>query len=233
MDYDTPLAAGTLEKRYKRFLADVRLDDGRQITAHCPNTGSMLGCAEPGMRVWLSHSDRPGRKYAHTWEQVEVAGGVRVGIHTGRTNRLVAEVLDDARLMPEAAGGGAPRAEVNVPDEPMRADFRLDGDGRFVEVKNVTAAVAEGVAVFPDAPSTRGVRHLEVLQRLAERGMGAMLVFCAQRPDVHEIRPADAIDPAYGRALRSAMAAGVTVVGLGATPTASGIRVNRRVPVTT
>ncbi len=233
MDYDAPLAAGTLERRYKRFLADVTLDDGSRITAHCPNTGSMLGCAEPGMRVWLSRSDRPGRKYAHTWEQVEAVDGVRVGIHTGRTNRLVAEALEDAALMPEVAGAGPARAEVNVPDEPMRADFRLEGDGRFVEVKNVTAAVEAGIAVFPDAPSTRGVRHLEVLQRLAERGVGAMLIFCAQRPDVDEIRPADAIDPAYGRALRAAIAAGVMVLGVGATPTETGIRVDRRVPVAT
>ena len=115
----------------------------------------------------------------------------------------------------------------------MRADFRLEGDGRFVEVKNVTAAVEAGIAVFPDAPSTRGVRHLEVLQRLAERGVGAMLIFCAQRPDVDEIRPADAIDPAYGRALRAAIAAGVMVLGVGATPTETGIRVDRRVPVAT
>ena len=233
MDYDAPLAAGTLEKRYKRFLADVTLDDGSRITAHCPNTGSMLGCAEPGMRVWLSRSDRPGRKYAHTWEQVEAAGGVRVGIHTGRTNRLVAEALADAGLIPEATDAGPARPEVNVPDEPMRADFRLEGDGRFVEVKNVTAAVDDGVAVFPDAPSTRGVRHLEVFQRLAERGEGAMLIFCAQRPDVHEIRPADVIDPVYGRALRAAIAAGVMVLGVGATPTANGIRVDRRIPVIT
>jgi sugar fermentation stimulation protein A len=183
--------------------------------------------------VWLSRSDRPGRKYAHTWEQVEAAGGVRVGIHTGRTNRLVAEALADAGLIPEAAGAGPARPEVNVPEEPMRADFQLEGDGRFVEVKNVTAAVDAGVAVFPDAPSARGVRHLEVFQRLAERGDGAMLVFCAQRPDVDEIRPADLIDPAYGRALRSAIAAGVVVIGVGATPTANGIRVDRRIPVLT
>jgi sugar fermentation stimulation protein A len=233
MDYESPLIAGTLLRRYKRFLADVSLEGGETITAHCPNTGSMLGCAEPGMRVWVSHTDRRGRKYAHTWEQVELAGGLRVGIHTGRTNRLVAEALLDPALIPEVGGGGLPRAEVNVPDEPMRADFQLEGDGRFIEVKNVTAAVDAGVAVFPDAPSSRGVRHLEVLQRLAERGSPGLLVFCAQRTDVEEIRPADAIDPAYGRALRSAQQAGVAVIGVGATPAATGIRVDRRIPVTT
>lgn len=233
MEYQAPLIAGTLQRRYKRFLADISLDSGESITAHCPNTGSMLGCAEPGMRVWVSHTDRRGLKYAHTWEQVELGGGLRVGIHTGRTNRLVAEALLDPALIPEVADGGSLRAEVNVPDEPMRADFQLEGDGRFIEVKNVTAAVEAGVAVFPDAPSSRGVRHLEVLQRLAERGTGGMLVFCAQRSDVSEIRPADAIDPAYGRALRSAQHAGVAVIGVGASPDATGIRVNRRIPVVT
>ena len=233
MEYDAPLTPGILHRRYKRFLADVTLESGEAVTAHCPNTGSMLGCAEPGMRVWLSYSHRPGRKYAHTWEQVEVEGAIRVGIHTGRTNRLVAEALGDPALIPEVAGAGAPRAEVNVPDEPMRADFRLEGDGRFIEVKNVTAAVDARVAVFPDAPSSRGVRHLEVLQRLVERGQGAMLIFCAQRPDVDEIRPADRIDPAYGVALRAARAAGVDVIGVGATPRGEGIRVDRRIPVTT
>lgn len=233
MEYEAPLTTGILHRRYKRFLADVVLDSGEALTAHCPNTGSMLGCAKPGMRVWLSHSDRPSRQYAHTWEQVEVAGGIRVGIHTGRTNRLVAEALTNPALIPEVTGGGAPRAEVKVPDEPMRADFQLEGDGRFIEVKNVTAAVDAGVAVFPDAPSSRGVRHLEVLQRLVERGQGAMLIFCAQRPDVDEIRPADQIDPAYGSALRAARSAGVDVIGVGATPNGDGIRVDRRIAVTT
>lgn len=233
MDYDAPLIPGVLERRYKRFLADVQLDSGERLTAHCPNTGSMLGCADPGMAVWLSHSTRPGRKYAHTWEQVAMGSGIRVGIHTGRTNRLVAEVLDSPALMPETAGAGPARAEVTVPGHPMRADFRLEGDGRFIEVKNVTAAVSDGIAVFPDAKSTRGVRHLEVLQALVEAGTPAMLVFCAQREDVHTVKPADHIDPAYGVALRSAMAAGVEVVALGAAPTDAGIQVTRRLEVMT
>ncbi|MBY5268158.1 DNA/RNA nuclease SfsA [Spiribacter salinus] len=231
MDYDAPLIPAVLERRYKRFLADVQLRSGETLTAHCPNTGSMLGCAEPGMPVWLSYSDRAGRKYAHTWEQVGVANGIRVGIHTGRTNRLVGEVLDSPELMPETAAGGPARAEVTVPGLPMRADFYQEGDGRFIEVKNVTAAVDQGLAVFPDARSSRGVRHLEVLQALVEGGTPAMLVFCAQRADVHTVSPADDIDPAYGQALRRAMAAGVDVIALGAEPTDAGIEVTRRLRV--
>jgi len=233
MDYDAPLIPGVLACRYKRFLADVQLQSGETLTAHCPNTGSMLGCAEPGLPVWLSHSDKPGRKYAHTWEQVAVDNGTRVGVHTGRTNRLVAEVLGSHELMPETAEGGPVRAEVTVPGLPMRADFYLEGDGRYIEVKNVTAAVNQGAAVFPDARSARGVRHLEVFQALAEAGTPSMLVFCAQRADVHTVSPADDIDPKYGVALRQAMAAGVDVIALGAEPTDTGIQVTRRLRVVT
>ncbi|PWG63222.1 DNA/RNA nuclease SfsA [Sediminicurvatus halobius] len=233
MRYAAPLVAGRLQRRYKRFLADVTLDDGAALTCHCPNTGSMLGCAEPGLRVWLSASDRPGRKYRHTWEQVETREGVRVGIHTGRTNALVREAIDAGRLLPELGAAPAVRAEVPVPGAPMRADFRLeDADGvRYVEVKNVTAAVEAGIALFPDAPSSRGVRHLEVLTGLVRAGGRAALVFCAQREDATEVRPADAIDPAYGRALREAIAAGVEVLALGARVEEHGIRADRRLPV--
>jgi sugar fermentation stimulation protein A len=233
MHYDVALHPGVLERRYKRFLADVALDDGQRITAHCPNTGSMLGCAEPGQRVWLSRSDNPRRKYAHTWEQVGMASGVRVGIHTGRTNALVAEAIGAGELVPEADGRDGIKAEVNVPNAPMRADFWLPATGGYIEVKNVTAAVSDGVAVFPDAPSERGVRHLNVLERLVRSGVPALLIFCAQRADVQAIRPADDIDPDYGQTLRRVMAAGVEVIGLGARVHERGIEVDRRVPVVT
>ncbi|MEX0451473.1 UNVERIFIED_CONTAM: DNA/RNA nuclease SfsA [Spiribacter pallidus] len=233
MHYDVALQPGVLERRYKRFLADVALDNGQRITAHCPNTGSMLGCAEPGQRVWLSRSDNPRRKYAHTWEQVAMASGVRVGIHTGRTNALVFEAIAAGELIPEADGSGGIQTEVNVPNAPMRADFWLPASGAYVEVKNVTAAVSDGVAVFPDAPSERGVRHLDVLEQLVQSGTPGVLVFCAQRADVEAIRPADDIDPTYGRTLRRVMDAGVEVIGLGARVHERGIEVDRRVPVVT
>lgn len=232
MKYSTPLIEATLERRYQRFLADVRLADGRSLTCHCPNTGSMLGCADPGLPVWLSRADNPKRKYAHTWEQVATAEGVRVGIHTGRTNALVAEALA-GNWLPELADCPEVRAEVSVPGAPMRADFRLNGPGGacFLEVKNVTAAVEDGVALFPDAPSARGRRHLEVLAGIVADGGRAALVFCAQRGDVHEVRPADAIDPAYGRGLRAAREAGVEIYALGARVGDEGIAVDRRLPV--
>ena len=234
MQFDSPLRAGQLLRRYKRFLADVRLDDGTTLTCHCPNTGSMLGCATPGARVWLSTSDNPKRKYAHTWELVEADNGSLTGIHTGRANALVAEALENG-LVPGISGLQEIRREVQQPGGHSRIDFRLrfsdDRADCFLEVKNVTAAVTDGVALFPDAVSARGTRHLRALMQLHQQGYSAMLVFCAQRADVHEVRPADSIDPAYGETLRQAIATGVQVLALGAEVSPQEIRLLRPLPV--
>lgn len=234
MRFAAPLIPARLERRYKRFLADVTLDDGSRLTCHCPNTGSMLGCAEPGSRVWLSHSDSARRKYAHTWELVEVAGGVRVGIHTGRANGLVREALE-GQLVPSLADYGTIRAEARLPDSRTRFDFHLtdhpDAGAAWVEVKNVTAAVDDGVALFPDAVTSRGTRHLDALRGIAETGGRAVLLFCVQREDVREVRPADAIDPAYGKALRRARDAGVEIHALGARVAPDELVLERALPV--
>lgn len=232
MEFAEPLRPARLLRRYKRFLADVTTAEGEELTVHCPNTGAMLGCAEPGSRIWLSHSSNPKRKYAYTWELVETAAGVLVGVHPGRANALVEEALA-AGAIPELAGYSAPRREVRVPDAPMRADLLLQmAQGAcYVEVKSVTAAVADGVALFPDAVSSRGSRHLEVLGEVVRRGGRAALVYAVQREDVCEVRPADGIDPAYGRALRAARAAGVELYALGARLSPQGIRLVRPLPV--
>lgn len=234
MELPQPLIPAVLERRYKRFLADVVLEDGSRVTCHCPNTGSMMGCREPGSRVWLSRSDKPGRKYALTWELVELPGHVVVGIHTGRANTLVREAVEAGRL-PGLHGYRAVRPEVRLPGQGTRIDFLLtDHPGRqacYLEVKNVTAAVDDGVALFPDAVSARGTRHLEHLQGLVAEGYRAALVFCVQRDDVTEVRPADDIDPAYGQALRRAMAAGVEVYAIGATVSDRRIELERNLPV--
>lgn len=231
MDFPNPLLPGTLERRYKRFLADVRLDDGRRVTAHCPNTGSMMGCCTPGARVWLSHREDPRRKLAYTWELVE-ADGTLVGIHTGRSNALVAEALEAGRL-PSLAGADGVRREVAYGRERSRIDLLLTFGQRdcYVEVKNVTAAVQGGVALFPDAVSTRGTRHLRELMAMVESGHRAALVFCVQRSDVHRVRPADEIDPEYGYELRRAAAAGVAVLALGARVSPRAIQLERPLPV--
>lgn len=234
MKFDTPLLKGTLERRYKRFLADVRLSTGERVTAHCPNTGSLLGCAEPGFEVWLSHSSKPGRKYPHTWELVKVRGRVTVGINTGRSNRLVHEALTGG-VITRLQGYRQIRREVRFGRENSRVDLVLEDGGKkppcFVEVKNVTAAVEKGIAVFPDAVSARGTRHLRELARAVEAGNRAAICFCVQRSDVVEVRPADQIDPVYGAALRQAVAAGVEAMAYRARVSPRGIALVDEVPV--
>lgn len=233
MRFEPPLQEARLLRRYKRFLADVEPAVGGRLTVHCPNTGSMLGCAEPGMRVWLSRATNPERKYAWTWELVEAQPGVLVGIHTGRANGLVREALESG-LIAELAGYPDVRGEVRV-GEGFRVDFLLRGHRRrpdcYLEVKNVTAAVEDGVALFPDAVSERASRHLRELMARVRKGMRAMLCFCVQREDVEEVRPADEIDPVYGDTLRKALRAGVEVCAYGAQVNAAEVVLHRSLPV--
>lgn len=230
MEFTPPLSPARLIRRYKRFLADVRLPDGQITTVHCPNTGSMLGCLGDDWPVWLSESDNPARKYRHTWELVEVPPGVLVGIHTGRTNRLVEEALR-AGLLPGIPATASLRREVKFGDS--RMDFYVDDGqgGCYVEVKNVSAAVDDGIACFPDAVSQRSSRHLRELMAAVNAGQRGMLCFCVQRGDVREVRPADTIDSVYGQTLRQAMDHGVEVVALGSTPTPQGIQLAYPLPV--
>ncbi len=232
MEFPAALVEGRLIRRYKRFLADVELAHGGTITAACPNTGSLLGCIEAGNRVWMSESDSRTRKYRHTWEMVE-AGGVIVGINTGRPNALVREAIE-AGVIPELAGYRTIRSEVPFGEERSRVDLVLEGPGReacYVEVKNVTAAVSGGVALFPDSVSERGAKHLRELMRLAAQGLRAVQFYCVQRGDVDEVRPADAIDAVYGRTLREAQAAGVEVMAYRARVTPRAIALVERIPV--
>jgi sugar fermentation stimulation protein A len=231
MLFTKTLVEGRLIRRYKRFLADIQLPGG-VITAACPNTGSLMGCCEAGSRVWLSESDSPSRKYRHTWEIVEV-GEVMVGINTGLPNALVAEAIA-AGVIAELAGYPSVRREVAFGEERSRVDLLLE-DGRrapcYVEVKNVTAAASRGVALFPDCVSERGAKHLRELARLKRQGLRPVQVYCVQRGDVNEVRPADGIDFEYGRTLREAIAAGVEVIAYRATVTAEEIRLAERIPV--
>ncbi len=231
MEFQEPLLPATLIRRYQRFLADVTLPDGRNITVHCPNTGAMLGCAEPGLRVWLSRASNPKRKYAHTWELVETAAGVPVGINTARANALVAEALA-AGLFPSLRGYRDLRPEVRA-GQGWRVDFLLDyGETQcYLEVKNVTAAVQDREALFPDAVSTRATRHLRELMAMVTAGQRAALCFCVQRDDVDHVRPFDAVDPVYGRTLREAATQGVELLACSATLTPRAIVPRRRLAV--
>lgn len=229
MKFSPPLTEGRLVRRYQRFLADVETPGGL-VTAHCPNTGSLLGCFASGSRVWLSRHESTTRKYPYTWEIVE-AGGTLVGINTGLANRLVRELIENGS---ELAGYSRIRPEARYGSEGSRIDFLLEKDSGaacYVEVKNVTAAVNAGIALFPDAVSTRGAKHLREMMRAVAAGHRAVLCFCVQRGDVAEVRPADAIDPEYGKTLRQAIDVGVEAIAYRADVTPAGIVLKEKVPV--
>ncbi len=213
MRFQTPLERGRLIKRYKRFLADVALDGGATITATCPNTGSMLGLAEPGSPVWVSRSDSPTRKYPHTWEMVETDlgdGPSLVGINTNHPNRLVADAIAE-RQIKKLVGYESLRREVKY-GEASRIDILLEDakKGRcYVEVKNAHLMRQAGLAEFPDCVTARGVKHLRELSQMVAEGHRAVMLFLIQRADAKRFAIAGDLDPAYLDAFREAMAAGV------------------------
>lgn len=233
MKFPEPLAAAILLRRYKRFLADVRLADGEVITVHTANTGSMLGCAEPGSRVWLSRSAVSTRKYPHSWEITETAAGVLVGINTALPNLLVREGIAGG-VISELQGYHSLRGEVPFGVERSRVDLLLEKQREeaacYVEVKNVTAAVAD-TAIFPDAVSARGAKHLRELMGVVAAGQRGVLCFCVQRGDAAAVRPADEIDPVYGETLREAARRGVEIIAYQAEVTPIEISLRRPLPV--
>ncbi len=237
MDFPRPLVRGRFLARRKRFFVDVELDDGRHVTAHTNNTGSMKGCLFAGGGVWLSPADNPARKLAWTLEIVEVPSGasgdttVLVGVNTILANRLAAAALTGG-MIPHLAGFDDLKAEVRYGTRGSRIDFLLQGGcGRtWVEVKNVSL-VNDGRARFPDAPTLRGRKHLLELMDILTTGDGAALILCSQRRDARTVGPADDIDPEYGRLLRQARTAGVTIVGLRAAVTTTGVTPEAIIPL--
>ncbi|MFZ5608031.1 MAG: DNA/RNA nuclease SfsA [Pseudomonadota bacterium] len=209
MQFETPLAPARLVQRYKRFLADVTLEDGRAATAHCANSGSMMGLTTPGARVWLSPNRNPKARLAWRWELVE-ADGALVGINTARPNRIVEEAILNGALAALRGYAGL-RREVAY-GAGSRIDLLLEGPRPcFVEVKNVTLRRGEA-AEFPDAVTTRGAKHLAELARQAQAGARAVMLYLVQRADCAYLSIARDIDPAYGAALADARAAGVEVL---------------------
>ena len=230
--FDRPLLGGRLISRYKRFLADVRLDDGRELTVHCPNTGSMKNCAEPGSRVWVDLHQRPGRKLPGTWELVETAPGQLACVHSSRANAVVAAALAKGLIAPLSDFPDV-RREVTLVPGASRFDFLLSNDQSncVVEVKSVTLALGAGEGAFPDAVSVRGQKHLRELTMLAQTGQRSCLLFCVMHGGIDRVRPADEIDPLYGQLLRDARAAGVLVLAWSVRPTALGLEVAGELPV--
>ena len=222
MIFQDTLTEGRLIKRYKRFLADVELADGSVVVAHCANSGSMLGCKEPGSRVLLSPNRNPKAKLDWRWEMVEV-GGHLVGINTSHPNRLVEEAILDGTIK-ELQGFASLRREVKY-GKNSRIDILLEDPGLvYVEVKNVTLRV-EDEAQFPDAVTARGTKHLQELGDMVEEGHRAVMVYLVQRGDCNHFRPASHIDPTYAEALKGAVNKGVETLCYQCHLDENGIRV--------
>lgn len=252
MQFDQALVTGTLLRRYKRFFVDVRLDDGSEVVAHCPNTGSLLGCLEPGSPVALAPATGKGRKLAWTWKLVHV-GRSWVGVDTALGPRLVHEALEAGRL-PELSGyervlyevpyGVEGRSRIDLllsrGGEPLAArgrsarDLRAGDERVYVEVKNTTLAqvhAGRSYGAFPDAVTARGLKHLHELMHVVAQGQRAAMVYCVQRSDCEAFAPARDIDPAYAAGLEEAVAAGVEIYALGAELDCQRVHLTQRLPV--
>lgn len=231
MLYGKKLIKGRLVKRYKRFLADVKLDDGSIVTAHCANTGAMTGCAEPGWQVWLSHSDNPKRKLAYSWELVKTDQAHWIGINTHKANDLVAEALADNRI-PELKGYTHIKREAKYGVENSRADFLLYDEQRqdcYVEVKSVTL-LQDQQGYFPDTVTVRGQKHLRELAQLVSEGKRSVLLFCVQHSGIDSVKVARHIDAAYAREFIKAKAKGVEILVYSVSMSPEKIFINQSIP---
>ena len=245
MQFPQPLERGVLVQRYKRFLADVALDDGRHITVHCPNPGAMLGLNMPGLPCWVSRSNNPKRKLAHTLELVQVDGGL-VGINTMHPNRLVAEALA-AGAIPELAGyhvrpevkyGAASRVDFLL-TAPRRPDCYLEiknsnpknneGHRLWLEVKNCHLMRSPGLAEFPDCVAARSLRHLRELAAMVAEGDRAVVLFVVQRADCEAFSACHDLDPEFARGLDVAVDAGVEVLIYGCDLTTERVEITRKI----
>lgn len=232
MRFQSPLVPGRLIRRYNRFLADVRLETGAEVTVHCPNPGAMMGLRDPGLRVWLEPNDDPRKKLRYSWRLAELPGGHWAGIDAGLPNRVVREALEGGRVA-EFAAYGAVRPEVRYGAN-SRVDFLLSGPGlpeAYVEVKNVHLRRADDWAEFPDSVTARGTKHMGELARMAAGGHRAAVIYLVQRTDCARFRLAADIDPAYAEAARAAAAVGVEMLCYGTEIGPEGVTLARPLPV--
>ncbi|MEO1537592.1 MAG: DNA/RNA nuclease SfsA [Pseudomonadota bacterium] len=233
MRFQTPLVPARLLRRYKRFLADVMLEaDGREVVAHCPNPGSMIGLAEPGMRIWLEPNDDPKKKLKYGWRLVELGDGDMAGIDTAVPNRVVKEALI-GRTVEELADYGNVRPEVKY-SQNSRIDFLLSEPGlkdAYVEVKNVHLLRETRLAEFPDCVTERGAKHLRDLSKMVAEGHRAVMLYLVQRSDCDRFALARDLDPVYGKAFDEARGAGVEVLCYDTLISTKGVSIRRALPV--
>lgn len=228
MHFETPLQSATLLKRYKRFLADVTTADGKKTTVYCPNTGTMRSCSTPGSQVMLSTSPNLKRKYPQTLEMVR-GNDTWIGVNTGLTNAIVAEAIQEGRIV-ELQDIDSITKEVTT-SKSSRLDLLLErGDEKiYVEIKNCSL-VEDGWAMFPDAVTTRGTKHLNELANLVEQGHQGIIFFCIQRSDANKFRPAAHIDPVYAETLAEVSKKGVTVIAYQAEVLPGSISIQKAIP---
>lgn len=232
MRFQTPLVPARLIRRYKRFLADIRLEDGSLVTAHCANPGSMLGLKEEGTKIWVEPNDDPKKKLKFGWRLVDHENGHFTGVDTSLPNRALRAAIQ-AREVPELA-----QYETVLPEQPYgtksRIDFLLKQTGlpdAYVEVKSVTLSRKAGLAEFPDSVTARGTKHLQELTAMVRDGHRAVLFYLVQRTDCSEMTIAADIDPTYAAAFKNALAAGVETIAYDTHIIPDGITIGRRIPV--
>ncbi|MDP2572865.1 DNA/RNA nuclease SfsA [Vibrio penaeicida] len=214
MEFTSPLQRATLIKRYKRFLADIELEDGSVTTIHCANTGAMTGCADPGNTIWYSVSDNPKRKYPYSWELSQNAQGDMICINTAKPNALVVEAIKQGRI-PELIGYDSLRTEVKYGSENSRIDVLLESEDRpkcYIEVKSVTLLEENGQGYFPDAVTTRGQKHLRELMEVSKNGSRAVLFFTVLHTGIEKVSSAHHIDAKYSQLLNQAKESGVEIL---------------------
>ncbi len=227
MRFETPLVPARLIRRYKRFLADCTLEDGREVTAHCANPGSMMGLAEPGEKIWLEPNDDPKKKLKYGWRLVDHENGHFTGVDTSVPNRALRAALEGGEI-PELAAYETVRAEVKY-GQNSRIDFMLTQPGlpdAYVEVKSVTLSRQPGLAEFPDSVTARGTKHLHELAAMVEQGHRAIMLYLVQRTDCDRFALAADIDPAYAAAFEATQAPGVERLVVGTTISPQGIEVD-------
>ncbi len=233
MRIDKPILSGEFVKRYKRFLADIRLEDGQILTVHCPNSGAMTGCAIPGARAYISDSQNPKRKLRYTLEVIETET-VSICVNTQQANHLVEEAIRDGQIQ-ELTGFSKIQREVPYGSERSRVDLQLTfPEGLcYVEVKNVTLGGENGIVAFPDAVTERGTKHIRELMAMVDSGHRAALVYCVARTDALGVRAAHEIDPVYAATFAHGVRAGVEVYALRIDIDMPTIKLVHRLPVMT